>query len=243
MQLGEIVLNPEESPYVSMVFEQYQHGASFTDLAETMQDQGVPYDSGKRWNKNMIARLLENQRYTGIMPYPSIISQEQFDAVAAIRAMKQVVKEITPAQKILRKKCDTQITSNIEQQVISLLNDLVEHPELVHTPMSESISSTEIAMLQQRLNTTLAMQPIDETLAKQLTYELASTEYSAIGSSEYETERIGELLLASEPAGELNEVLLQKCVEKVLVSKWIVSLRLRNGQIIERGASQWGMLR
>lgn len=238
MQLGEIVLHPEESPHVSMIFEQYQRGASFIDLAERMQDLGIAYCEGKSWNKNVIARILEDHRYTGKTPYPMIIAPEQFNAVVAMRAKKQTVIEKTAAQKILRKICDARITSNIEQQVMFLLNGLVEHPELVYAPQTKSIRSPEISMLQRRLDDALARQPIDEALAGQLIRELASAEYNAISSAEYETERIKTLLLAYEPGDELNEVLLQKCVDKVLTVKQTVRLRLKNGQIIEGGAMQ-----
>ena len=234
MQLGEIVLHPEESPHVCMIFEQYQRGASFIELAEKMQDLGVVYCEGKSWNKNVIARILEDHRYTGKQPYPMVVTPEQFNAVAAMRAKKQAVIEKTAAQKILRKICDARITSNIEQQVVFLLNGLVENPEALYAPQTESICSPEISALQRRLEDALARQPIDETMAGRLIRELASAEYDAINSAEYETERIKMLLLASEPSEKLNEVLLEKCIEKVLTVKKTVSLRLKNGQIIER---------
>lgn len=235
MQLGEIMLHPEESACVQKIFDQYQLGASFNELVRQMKERGVPYDEGKLWNKNMIARILGDERYLGQAPYPSLIDKEQFDAAAKRRSTKQVHLETTEAQKMLRKLCGTKVTPNIEQQVLSLLNQLAGHPEYVFSSTKPSQCKAEIAKLQRKVDEALAQQPIDEEAARRLILELASAEYDSIGSAEYETERLRRLLLDAELAEELDETLLRKCVAKVLVAAdKTVSLQLKNGQTIER---------
>lgn len=236
MQLGEIVLHPEESACVRQIFDRYQHGASFHELVQQMKEQGVPYDEGKLWNKNMVARILGDERYLGRAPYPGIIDKEQFDAVAERRSAKQVHIEITEAQKMLRKLCGAKVTPNIERQVLSLLNQLAGHPEYVSSPAEPSQCKDEVSKLQRKVDEALAQQPIDEEVARRLIFELASAEYDSIDSAEYETERLRRRLLDTEPAKELDETLLRKCVTKVLVAAdKTVSLQLKNGQTIERG--------
>ena len=93
-----------------------------------------------------------------------------------------------------------------------------------------------IADLQKQLDAVLAQQPIDEAEARTLICALASSEYDSIDSSEYETERIRHLLFTLEPSESMNELLLQKCVDKVQVFNHEVRLVLKNGQIIERGS-------
>lgn len=236
MQLGEIVLHPEESACVQQIFDQYQHGASFHELVQQMKEQGVPYDEGKLWNKNMVARILGDERYLGQAPYPGIIKIEQFNAAVERRFAKQVHIEITEAQKLLRKLCGAKVTPNIERQVLSLLNQLAGHPEYVSSPAESSQRKAEVSKLQRKVDEALAQQPIDEDIARGLIFELASAEYDSIGSAEYETERLRRFLLDTEPAEELDETLLRKCVAKVLVAAdKTVSLQLKNGQTIERG--------
>lgn len=234
MHFGEIVLHPEESTCVRMIFQKYSQGASFNELVEYMKEHGTSYDDDKPWNKNMIARVLENERYTGRHPYPVIIPQTLFDAATDIRAKKQLHSEKTATQKLLRKLCDTRITPNIEHQVDHLLKLLSNDPELVQPPSPKPMEKFVIADLQKQLDAVLAQQPIDEAEARTLICALASSEYDSIDSSEYETERIRHLLFTLEPSESMNEILLQKCVDKIQVFNHEVRLVLKNGQIIER---------
>ena len=238
MQFGNIVLHPKESVCVQMIFEDYQHGASFNQLVEQLKLRGAPYSDEKLWNKNMVARILANERYTGQLSFPAIITQEQFNAVAVRRTAKQATTERSANYNALRKLCDSKVTPTLERQVLLLLNTLVAQPDLVQ-PQKESVSkNTEINALQKKLDEALAQQPVDEELAGQLISTLASAEYDSIGSSEYETQRIRHWLRTASPSEEINETLLLKCVNKVMrASKRTVCLKLKNGQIIERSAT------
>lgn len=234
MQWGDIILHPDECKCVHLIFDLYQQGASFNDLVDEMKERGVPYDNGKLWNKNMVARILGDERYKGHTLYPTIISREQFDAVVGMRAAKQVHVDKTEAQKTLRRLCGTKVTPDIERQVLFLLNRIVEYPEFICAPSGSSRGRTEIAMLQRKLDEALMQQPIEEDAARSLIYKLASAEYDSIDSAEYETERIRRILLEAHPAEELDERLLRKCVKKVKIdANHTVSLQLKNGQMIE----------
>lgn len=39
------------------------------ELTEALRQQDVPYDEGRLWNKNMVARILADTRYTGEKGY------------------------------------------------------------------------------------------------------------------------------------------------------------------------------
>lgn len=234
IKFGDIIIHHEESECVHLIFDLYQQGASFNDLVDEMKERGVPFDNGKLWNKNMVARILGDERYTGHTLFPTIISKEQFDAVVGMRAAKQVHIDKTEAQKTLRRLCGTKVTPDIERQVLFLLNRIVECPELIYSPSGSSRGRTEIAMLQRKLDEVLMQQPIEEDAARSLIYKLASAEYDSIDSAEHETERIRRLLLEAQPAEELDETLLRKCVKKVQIdASNTVSLQLKNGQMIE----------
>ena len=59
-------------------------------------------------------------------------------------------------------------------------------------------------------------------------------QYSFIGSSEYESQRLRHLFIAAAPMAEINAELLKSTVSQVYVKKGQASLLLKNGQIIER---------
>ena len=105
MKLGEIVPQPQEAEAVRSIYLQYLAGASFKQLAEQLQTEDVPYDEDKSWNKNMVARILEDDRYIGEKEFPALIPTEQFHAAQERRKEMCPEYKQTPAQKELRKLC------------------------------------------------------------------------------------------------------------------------------------------
>ena len=59
MEWGEIVIQKQEASVVRWIFQTYLAGASYNDLTEALEKGDVPYEVGKLWNKNMVARILE----------------------------------------------------------------------------------------------------------------------------------------------------------------------------------------
>ena len=93
MRMGEIVRNEPEAKAVQDIFLQYTLGASLKEIAEQMEKNGPTYDEGKSWNKNMIARILENTKYTGADSYPRLVDIKLFEAAAEKRQTKQRLPE------------------------------------------------------------------------------------------------------------------------------------------------------
>ncbi len=84
------MVQPQEARLVQYIFQQYILGASFRELVSALRNQAVSYDSGEALEqKNMVARILENERYTGKAGYPALISSEQFETVAEKRRTKK----------------------------------------------------------------------------------------------------------------------------------------------------------
>ena len=230
MRMGETVRNELEAKAVQDIFLQYTLGASLNEIAAQMSKTGPTYDEGKSWNKNMVARILENPKYTGTDSYPKLVDIKLFEAAAGKRHAKQRLPERTPAQKALKRVCSKLPTPEIEQQVTHLLGRLAEHPERITQPEKQPtpIHSTTQAELDEVLNT----QPLDEDAARSLICKLAQEQYEAISNEEYETERLRRLFAAFECTAELNAEVLQSAVSAVLVTHQTVRLQLKNGQII-----------
>lgn len=77
---GEITTHPREVYAVSKIFAEYLKGRSMLDISKEIQAADIPYHSGEscRWNKNMVKRILENEKYLGTDTYPQIISPDIF---------------------------------------------------------------------------------------------------------------------------------------------------------------------
>ena len=230
MRMGEIIRNESEAKAVQDIFLRYTLGASLKAIAEHMSKTGPTYDEGKSWNKNMVARILENAKYTGADNYPKLVDIKSFEAAAEKRQTKQRLPERTPTQKALKRVCSKPPTPEVEQQVTHLLGRLAEQPERIILP--ERMLAPTHTNTQAELDDVLNTRPLDEAAARSLICKLAQEQYDAIGNEEYETERLRRLFAAFECTEELNAELLQSAVSAVLVTRQTVRLQLKNGQII-----------
>lgn len=76
---GEITVDFTESKAVIRIFEEYLNGSSLLQIAKLMESEKIKYSEGSdRWNKNMVKRIIENEKYLGNDKYPQIISEKFF---------------------------------------------------------------------------------------------------------------------------------------------------------------------
>lgn len=234
--MGEIVHHPQEAKLVEYIFRQYLSGSTFNALVAELRNQPTPYDVGKVWNKNMLARILEDKRYTGDRGYPPIIEHEMLNKVLEMRSTKQVSVPKTKAQRLLRRLSGHTDTRQMEQEVLSLLNRMIENPACIKAPDTEPMDSSNIQELQRELDAVMGCQPIDEEAAHKLIQAIAAAQYGAISSYEYETVRLQQIFTRYQPMTELDEKLLQVSVASIHVQSDVsLQIRLKNNQIIERG--------
>lgn len=82
VQNGRINCQPEEAKFVRSIFSHYLLGSSYSQIADEMARQGVRYHQHTaQWNKHMVKRILENERYLGMDGYPRLVTDEEFLAV------------------------------------------------------------------------------------------------------------------------------------------------------------------
>ena len=98
MDFGKVVIEPDESKWVIYIFEQYIGGESFKSISDTLKDAEISFDADKPWNKNMVARILQDRRYTGEGKFPQIIDTCVFQMVDKKRSQKAADIQITKAQ-------------------------------------------------------------------------------------------------------------------------------------------------
>ena len=104
MQKGEIVEEPTESQAVKDIFKLYLDGKSMSELARQMSISQISYNGITfDWNKNMVKRILENEKYLGKDGYPALIDSETFYRANARKKIKATsVNEISEELKIIR---------------------------------------------------------------------------------------------------------------------------------------------
>ncbi len=95
---GKYALNTPEAEAVRKIFADYIGGKSLKTIAAEMQ---IPYNMGKAaWNKNMVCRVLENEKYIGEKSYPQIITSEDFNLAARIKAERNTYRKPAPQDEI-----------------------------------------------------------------------------------------------------------------------------------------------
>lgn len=87
MRNGTIIANGPEESAVHEIFTAYLCGSSYSEIAERMERQGILYHRHTpHWNKHMVKRILENERYLGKDGYPALIDSADFNAVQRRKA-------------------------------------------------------------------------------------------------------------------------------------------------------------
>ena len=233
MKLGEIVPQPQEAETVRSIYLQYLAGASFKQLAEQLQTEDVPYDEDKSWNKNMVARILEDDRYIGEKEFPALIPTEQFHAAQERRKEMCPEYKQTPAQKELRKLCGGTVPDSVARKVLKILNQMVDDPQIIKIETSGVPTTEDIRRLQQELDTLLQTPPVDEDAARQKALEVASLKLASVKTEEYESHRLRGVFETHPKMDALDAALLKQSLRKIECHGDTVCLLLKNGQWLE----------
>jgi len=98
MENGEITTEPREVYAVAKIFDEYIAGKSLQNIANMMQIDGIPYHPQEKsqWNRNMVKRILENEKYLGTDKYPQLVDKAKFDKVNEIKNKKATNLCIVP---------------------------------------------------------------------------------------------------------------------------------------------------
>ena len=89
MDNGVIVVSPEEEKIVNEIFKRYGEGEFLKAIADDLTARQVVFYMDKtEWNKNTIARIIENRRYIGEYSYPVIVSEYDFECANSRKARK-----------------------------------------------------------------------------------------------------------------------------------------------------------
>lgn len=229
---GQIVLCPHEADLVRIVFTGYLGGMSFKALAEKMEQQPIRYDSDKAWNKNMIARMLEDSRYTGDSGWPCIIDTYIYSAAQEKRQDGKGISRQSETEKAVRQIIGQAPPHSVVLKVESLIHQLIQEPAQIEVP--HSLTNTECVSIRKELDDALLQLPVDEDKVNALLRQSAIACYQAIDPNEYETQRLRNTFQNACPDQRLIAELIRSTVSEIIIDgTGAVRLRLKNQQIYE----------
>lgn len=105
IQNGEIICHPQESSAVRDIFARYLLGESYSQIAGEMERLGIRYHQHTpQWNKHMVKRILENERYLGAGGYPRLVEDRDFLTVRLRRESQTTYTPCPPALAPIREK-------------------------------------------------------------------------------------------------------------------------------------------
>ena len=137
----------------------------------------------------------------------------------------------TEAQKALSKLCSVQLSAQLEQQVLSILNLLSLHPEKIQ-PQLSSTADHDNSEFQRKLDSIMLVQPVDEAAARVLIFQEAAALYDQVNTSDYESKRLQRLFEKAAHPTALDSQLLKSSVAGIYVESLSVKFLLWNGQYI-----------
>lgn len=201
MQDGKITTHPGEVLAVVTIFSDYLAGLSLNQIAAKME---MPYSDGVLWNKHMVKRILENQKYTGTNGFPQLISEETFQAAAEKKAAKatslcilpedlQAIRNLTCCRKcgkrLFRKNekwnCHNNECSKfrfhltdqmLTSAVLKVLNTVIANPALLETDSTATTytPTSDIIRQQNEINHLIDSPQIDYERIQAEIYKLAA---------------------------------------------------------------------
>lgn len=255
---GQVQEETMEAEMVRLIFRRYREGASYGTLANELNALDCPYAPGRPWNKNMVARILQDGRYLDSAEYPRLLSPELFHQaqsarpdvsgrlerpeVKDIRVLARCAQCHDPMRRMRKNnwRCPhcTEAHVKIKDEnlilcVERLLRGLREHPESISPAPAAEGENEAVQAAQDRLSRELERPEFDEAAAKAQVITLASARFDALDAGDYETMRLRYLLGGAEPGGGLDAALLRQVAAAVLIHpSGAVSLKLKNGQAI-----------
>ena len=63
----KLEIDPHTSPIVTRIFQMLLGGSGLTEIAKSLNGEGIPAPRGKRWNKTTLHNIATNEAYTGTL--------------------------------------------------------------------------------------------------------------------------------------------------------------------------------
>lgn len=266
MKNGAATIHSQEAEIIRRIYRQYAEGLSYKAIAQALSEEGFRYMPDKpHWNKNMVARILQNQNYLGTDKYPPIIEAALRQAAARVKrdythTVPQALKELRPLMVCdvcgepvgRRLKTDgnerwyceadhTHISTSITDQTLlhsiaDLQNRLVDTPLPARPePKPDQQVSLHTIRLQNEIEQMLQQEKLDADGIKNRIKELAALRYTLCAEAD---DTCAEALRTLKHTDAEPDVpLLIEIADRIQIgSTEAAALALKNGTTLGKGA-------
>lgn len=245
---GKIEIVPGEAELLHRITVRYLEGWSLLRLANMAEQSGIPYrENAGGWNKNMIARILDDTRYWNEKEYPPIFDRELGEQLAAMRKSKATPQ---PVNRFIQKKltcsqCGTALIRNSRnspqiywdckscQARFNKLDDaglltavtekflaIYREPQLTEPEsIVEQSLSMQAARLTNEIHQALNQREVDPQRLLPLILECAAEKYKTcrIQESDHITMKISALFQEHSHDEKLDRNLFEQTIEQVIL--------------------------
>lgn len=132
----------------------------------------------------------------------------------------------------LTTKANTSVTIESLTNIIAMLS---EQPQLIQIVESPRVSERiHLNNQEKEFTTAISNTAFDEENARKMAFTLTSARFDALGSEDYETERIRREVAGADLSGSLDYSLVKSIASEILIHPdGTISLKLKNNQIMK----------
>ena len=260
VEKGKKVIVADEAAVIIEVYEHYCSGETFKQIADSLSARGVKYlENDSQWNKNNVARLIDDSRYLGNEEYPQIVPAELYERVRTCREGRSAKKaELHSDIKLIKDKlvcgqcgkpfsrknkwktrekwiCSSGCKCSVyldDITIIRNINSVIANP-MVCTLQGKNISSytptSNITRLTNDVNRMLEQTKIEFMTVANSILECASEKFDCC-SIEVNDELTQLILEMFAEATGFNEELIAQTVEQIIIDEnGKIKLRVKSG--------------
>ena len=260
VEKGKKVIVADEAAVIIEVYERYCSGETFKQIADSLTARGVKYlENNSQWNKNNVARLIDDSRYLGNEEYPQIVPAELYERVRTCREGRSAKKaELHSDIKLIKDKlvcgqcgkpfsrknkwktrekwiCSSGCKCSVyldDITIIRNINSVIANP-MVCTLQGKNISSytptSNITRLTNDVNRMLEQTKIEFMTVANSILECASEKFDCC-SIEVNDELTQLILEMFAEATGFNEELIAQTVEQIIIDEnGKIKLRVKSG--------------
>lgn len=270
MEGGRTAVDPAEAETIRGIYRRYAEGLSYKAIAEELTAAGIRYMPDKPvWNKNMVARILQNQSYLGTDKYPAIIDTAASQLArqarkpythtesADIKALKPLLVCGVCGEPVRRRlKSDggerwycaaepshvaaALTDETLLRSIAALQRHLAEHP---HLAKARGASGKQIDLgiirLQNNIDLALSQPEIDPAAVQNSILSLAAQKYALCDDAGAGEELAARLRQLD--GGLLDLGLLRELTAQIkVVHTGAAALVLKNGQTVQPDTAEKG---
>ena len=248
MTNGKIEIVPGEAELLRLITARYLEGWSLLRLAGMAEQSGIPYrENAHDWNKNVIARILDDVRYWNGESYPPVFSRELGEQIAAMRRRKAIPQSSSRFlyKKLVCCRCGTSLNRNSKKSPriywdcktcetrIGPLDDealltatterlltICRNPQMAEPEQTTGDSlSMQAARLTNEINQALNQREVNPQRLLPLILECAAEKYKTcrIQESDHITMKISALFQEHGHDEKLDRNLFEQTVEQVIL--------------------------